>query len=79
VLSRADLTTALALPHSTQAEIVAKTTAINDAIISLITIDITAPTLTFNPTSLSAQYTETAIGLVTLTVTSNEDGTLYVN
>ncbi len=42
-------------------------------------LDTTAPTLTFNPTSLSAQYTETAIGSATLTMTSNEDGTLYIN
>jgi hypothetical protein len=41
--------------------------------------DATAPTLIFNPTSLSAQYTQAAIAAASLTVTSNETGTLYIN
>ena len=52
---------------------------IYDAIISLIYRDTTSPTLTFNPTSLNSQYTQTAILLATLQVTANEGGTLYVN
>jgi len=42
-------------------------------------IDTTAPTLTFNPTSLVSQYTQAAIAAATLTVTSDENWTLYVN
>ncbi|MFA5748234.1 MAG: hypothetical protein WC872_03950, partial [Candidatus Absconditabacterales bacterium] len=41
--------------------------------------DTTSPTLTFSPTSLNAQYTQSAISAVTFTATPNENVTLYIN
>ncbi|MFA7717168.1 MAG: hypothetical protein WC875_00445, partial [Candidatus Absconditabacterales bacterium] len=41
--------------------------------------DTTDPTVEFSPTSLSAQYTQSAIAAVTFTATPSEDVTLYVN
>ena len=49
------------------------------SVVANVVADTTAPTLLFNPTSLNAQYTQTAIGSASLTVTANEGGTLYIN